>query len=154
MSAGELTAQLSWTISTFDEEGRPHMAGLGLSATYCLVSRCFEHWWPLGVYWWVVSRAPNCGMFYPLYAISLVSWGKSPVGLPSVVICLGNNLVKVQSGMTLPLAPVSTLHLRPPCWFGPILAGMVTVAQASLSASMLISVMLICSGSLGLGRAS
>ena len=38
-----------------------------------------------------VSRAPNCGMFDPLYAVSLVSQGWSPVCLPSVVICLGNN---------------------------------------------------------------
>ena len=41
-----------------------------------------------------VSRAQNCGIFNPLYAVSLVSQGQSVVGLPSVVIQLGNNLAK------------------------------------------------------------
>ena len=38
-----LTVQFSWTIPSFDEEGRPSKAGPGLSATYYLVWRCFEH---------------------------------------------------------------------------------------------------------------
>ena len=38
-----LTAQLNWTIPSFDKEGRPSMASAGLSATYNLVWRCFEH---------------------------------------------------------------------------------------------------------------
>ena len=38
-----LTAQFNWTIPSFDEEGRPSMAGQGLSATYDLVWKCFEH---------------------------------------------------------------------------------------------------------------
>ena len=147
-----LTVQFSWTIPSFDEEGRPSMAGPGLSATYQLVWRHFEHCWPLGVHSLVVSSSPNCGIFDPLYAISLVLQGQSPVGLPSVVICLGNNLGKMWRGITLPLAPVSTLHLGLPQWFGPISAGMVTVAQASVSASMLVAVMLMCSGSLGAGE--
>ena len=29
----------------------------------------------LGVHSMEVSRSPNCGMFDPLYVISLVSWG-------------------------------------------------------------------------------
>ena len=33
-----------------------------------------------------VSRAPNCEIFDPLYAVSLVSQGQSLVGLPSVLI--------------------------------------------------------------------
>ena len=90
-------------------------------------------------------------MFDPLYAISVVSLGWSPVGLPSLVTHLGNNLEKTQSGITLPLAPVSTLHLRLSHGFGPISAGMVTVAQALVSASMLIAVMVMCSRSLGAG---
>ena len=61
-----------------------------------------------------VSKVPNSGMFDLLYAISLVSQGQSPVGLPSVVICLGNNLAKIQKGITLPPAPVLTLHWRLP----------------------------------------
>ena len=61
-----------------------------------------------------VSRAPSCGMFDPLYAVSLVSQGQSPAGLPSVVIQLGNKLAKMQSGITLLHAPVSTLHQRLP----------------------------------------
>ena len=61
-----------------------------------------------------VSRAPNCGMFHPLYAVSLVSQGYSLVGLPSLVIHLENNLVKMQSGITLPLTQVLTFHLRFP----------------------------------------
>ena len=125
-----LTAQFSWTIPSFGEEGRPSVAGWGLSATYHLVWRHFRCWWPLGVHSMAVSRAPNCGMFDPLYAISVVSQGWSPVGLPSLVICLGNNFTKIQSGITLPLAPVLTLHLRLPHWFGPISAGIVTFAQA------------------------
>ena len=47
-----LTAQFSWTIHSFDEEVMPSMGGPGLSATYCLVWRCFEHWWPLGSIQW------------------------------------------------------------------------------------------------------
>ena len=113
-----LTVQFSWTIPKFDEEGRPSMAGPGLPATYHLVWRCFEHWWPLGVHSMAVSRAPNCGMCDPLYTVSLVSQRQSPVGLPPVVIHLGNNLAKMQSGITLPLAPVLTLHLRLPHCFG------------------------------------
>ena len=38
-----LIAQFSWTIQSFDEEGRPSMASPGLSATYHLVWRCFQH---------------------------------------------------------------------------------------------------------------
>ena len=90
------------------------MAGPGLSATYHLVWRCFEHQWPLGVHSVAVSRAPNCGMFDPLHDISLVSQRQSPVGMPSVVIWLGNNLAKIQSGITLPLAPVLALHQKLP----------------------------------------
>ena len=78
--------------------------------------------------------------------------GQSLVGSLSVVICLRNNLAKTQCGIALPLAPVSTLHLRLPHWFGPISAGMVTVPQGSVSASILITVMLMCSGSLGAGE--
>ena len=37
-----LTAQFSCTIPSFNEEGRPSMAGPGLSATYHLVWRHFE----------------------------------------------------------------------------------------------------------------
>ena len=44
-----------------------------------------------------------------------------------------NNLAKMQSGI---------IYCRLPWWFGPISAGMVTVAQASVSASMLIAVVL------------
>ena len=112
-----LTVQFSCTISSFDEEGRPSMTGLGLSATYHLVWRCFECWWPLGVHSMAVSMAPNCGMFESMYAVSLVSQGWSPVGLPSVVIQLGNNLAKLWSGITLPLVPWSILHWRFPKWF-------------------------------------
>ena len=115
-----LTAQFSWTISSFDEEERPSIAGPGLSATYYLVWKGIECWWPLGVHLMAVSRAPNCWMFDPLHAISVVSQGWSLVGLPFLVINLGNNLAKMLSGITLPLAPVLTLHLRLPHWFGPI----------------------------------
>ena len=99
-----------------------------------------------------VSRAPNCGMCDALYVISLVPLGQSPAGLPSLVIHLGNNLAKTQSGITLPLAPVLTLHLRLPHWLGPISAGIVTVVQASVSALMVITVMAMFSGSLGAGE--
>ena len=37
-----LNVQLSWTIPIFDEEGRPSMAGSGLSAAYHMVWRYFE----------------------------------------------------------------------------------------------------------------
>ena len=57
-----------------------------------------------------VSRAPNCGMFDPLYTVSLVSQRQSLVGLPPVVIQLGNKLAKTQNGITLLLAPVLTLN--------------------------------------------
>ena len=70
-----LTMKFSWTIPSFDEEGKPSMAGPGLSATYHLVWRCFEHWWPFGVHSMTVSRAPSYGMFDPLYAISVASQG-------------------------------------------------------------------------------
>ena len=146
-----LTAQFSWTIPSYDEERRPSMACPGLCATYHLVWRCFECWWLLGVHSLAVSRAPNCGMFDPLHAVSLVSQGWSLVGLPSLVIHLGSDLAKMQSGITLSLAPVLTLHQRLPQSFQLIPAGMVTVVQASASASMLIAVMLRCSGSLGAG---
>ena len=135
-----LTVQFSCTIPSFDEEGRPSMTGPALSATYHLVWRCFEHWWPLGVLSVAVSRAPNCQMFDPIYADRLVSQGQSLVGLQSEVIWLGNNLAKTWSGITLPLAPVSTLHQRLPHWLGPISSGMVTVVQALVSASVLIVV--------------
>ena len=147
-----LTVQFSWTIPSFDEEKRPSMAGQGLSTTCHLVRRCFEHWWPLGVHSMAVSRALNCGMSDPLDAINQVSQGWCPVGLPSLVIHLGNNLAKMWNSITLPLDLVLTLHLKLPHWFGPISAGIVTVAQASVSVSMLISVMLMCSGSLGAGE--
>ena len=58
----------------------------------------------------------------------------------------------MQSGITLLLCLVSTLHLRPPHSFRHISAGMVTVVQASMSASMLSAVMLMCFGSLGAGE--
>ena len=137
-----LTAQFSWTIISFHEEGSPSMAGPELSATYHLVRKWFKWLYPLGVHSMAVSRAPNCGMLYPFYTISVVSQGWSLVGLPSLGICLGNNLAKMQSGITLSLAPVLTLHLRLPCSFDLISAGMVTVALALVSASMLIVVML------------
>ena len=54
-----LTAQFSWTIPSFDEEGRPSIGGPGLSATYHLVWRHFEYWWPLGVHSMPLSKAPN-----------------------------------------------------------------------------------------------
>ena len=62
-----------------------------------------------------VPRAPNCGIFDPLYAISLVSHGWSPDSLLSLVIHLEKKLVKLQSGITLPLPSVLPLHLRLPC---------------------------------------
>ena len=89
------TAQFSWTIPSFDEEGRPSVAGQGLSATYHLVWRHFECLWPLGVHSMAVSRAPNCGMFNQLSTVNAVSQGWSLVGLPSVVIYLGNNWAKM-----------------------------------------------------------
>ena len=42
-----------------------------------------------------VSRVPNCGMFDTLYTVSMVSEGWSPVGLSSLVTCLGNTLAKM-----------------------------------------------------------
>ena len=90
-----LTTHFSYTISMSDEEGRPCMAGPGLSATYHLIWRCFELWWPSGVHSMAVSRAPNCEIFNPLYAASLVSQEWTLVGLPSVVIHLGNNLAEM-----------------------------------------------------------
>ena len=51
------------------------MADPGLSAAHHLVWMHFEHGWPIGVISMAVSRAPNCGIFDPLYAISLVSQG-------------------------------------------------------------------------------
>ena len=71
------------------------MVGPQLSATYHLVWRCFEHLWPYRVHSMAESRAPNCGMFDPLYAVSLVSQGQSPVDLPYVVIQLENNLANI-----------------------------------------------------------
>ena len=47
-----LTVQFSWTISSFDEEGRPSMAGPGLSATYHLVWRHFDIDGPLVYIQW------------------------------------------------------------------------------------------------------
>ena len=57
----------------------------------------------------------------------------------------------MQSSITLPLASLLTLHGRLPERFGSISAGMVTFAQASVSTSVLIAVMLMYSGSLGAG---
>ena len=124
-----LTVQFSWKIPSFDEEESPSMASPGLSATYHLVWGHFEHWWPLGVHSMAVSRAPNYGMLDPLYTVSLVSQGWSLVGLPSVVIHLGNSLTKTQSDITLLLAPVSTFHWKLPQCFWPISAGMVAVSK-------------------------
>ena len=60
----------------------------------------------------------------------------SPLGEPSALICLENSLANVCSGMTLPPAPVSTLHLRVASLFGPISAGIWTVAKASVVESI------------------
>ena len=55
---------------------------------------------------WAVSSVPNWGILEP------------------------------RSGMTLPPAPVSTLHLRVTSLFGPISAGISTVAKASVVESI------------------
>ena len=60
----------------------------------------------------------------------------SPLGEPSALIHLGNSLANARSGMTLPPAPVSTLHLRVASLFGPISAGISTVAKASVVESI------------------
>ena len=60
----------------------------------------------------------------------------SPLGEPSALIRLGNSLANARSGMTLPPAPVSTLHLRVASLFGPISAGISTVAKASVVESI------------------
>ena len=124
------TAKSIWMIPSFDNEGRSSIAGPGLSATCQWVCRHLESLWPLGSHSMAVSKAPKCGMLDPLYAVSLVSQGDRPVGLLVVVICLGNNLAKAWSGITLPPAPVNTLHLRLPHFFCPTSAGRLTVSQA------------------------
>ena len=48
---------------------------------------------------------------------------------------------KTCRGMILPPTPESNLHLRLPCWFGPIWAGICIFAYSSVIASMLTSVM-------------
>ena len=60
----------------------------------------------------------------------------NPLGEPSALICQGNSLANACSGMTLPAAPVSTLHLRVASLFGPISAGIWTVAKASVVESI------------------
>ena len=60
----------------------------------------------------------------------------SPLGEPSVLIHLGNSLANACSGMTLPPAPVLTLHLRVVSRLGPISAGIWTVAKASVVESI------------------
>ena len=46
--------------------------------------------------------------------------------LCQLLMCLNKILVKACTGMTLPLAMVSSLHLRLPHWFGPSWAGICT----------------------------
>ena len=54
----------------------------------------------------------------------------SPLGEPLALIHLGNSSENVCSGMTLPPAPVLTLHLRVTSLFGPISAHIWIVAKA------------------------
>ena len=71
----------------------------------------------------------------------------SPLGAPSALIHLGSSLANGHSGMTLPPAPVSTLHLRVTSLFGPISTGIWTVAKASVVESIWSLVNSIVSGS-------
>ena len=58
--------------------------------------------------------------------------GVSPVGCPSVLNLSGNSLENARRGMTLPPAPVSTLHRRVASRRFPMSAGNSMVAKASI----------------------
>ena len=107
-----LTEQWSSTMLSLVHEGSPSIAGLGVSATYHCVWRRLVIRRFLGVQSTWVLKVPNCLMGAPLYAVKRVEDGQSPVGFPSLSNLSGNSLAKVWRGMTLPPAPVSTLHFR------------------------------------------
>ena len=112
--------------------------------------RCVVDWWCFSL---LVSNQLLCPTFHTVLwwihcRLSGKSWfGLSPVGVLSVVTHLGTSLLNACSGMTLPPAPVSTLHLSVACWLGPISAGIFTVAYASVIASLHMSDIWISSGS-------
>ena len=134
------TAQFNWMIPSFDYKGRPCVAGPGLSATYHWMCRPLECLWPFSSHLMAVSRAQKCGMLDPLYAVRLVSEGQRPIGLLVEAMHLGNTLAKTWSGITLPPAAMSPLHIGLPHFFYPTSAGRLTVAQVWVIKSMLTSV--------------
>ena len=81
----------------------------------------------------------------PLYAVKRVEDGLSPVGFPSLSNLSGNSLANVRRGMTLPPAPVSTLHSRVASWFFPMSAGNSILAKASIPVVFTSSMVMVSS---------
>ena len=128
------------------------MAGPGLSATYHLVWRCFEHLWPLQVHSMAVSRPPNCGMLDPLYAISLVSQGWSLVGVPSSSDTSGEQFGKDAKWHNIITCSSVNFASEASTLIWSYFSRHGDSCQTSVSASVLMAVMLMCSGSLGAGE--
>ena len=98
----------------------------------------------LGVQSTWVLKVPNCLMGDPLYAVKRVEDGLSPVGFPSLSNLSGNSLENVRRGMTLPPAPVSTLHFRVASLF-PMSAGNSILAKASIPVIFTSSMVMVSS---------
>ena len=73
--------------------------------------------------------------------------GHKPVGLPLVSNQLGNSFWNTQRGMMLPPALVSTLQCTLPSQLGPMSAGIFMVVKASVLMLVLMSAIVIYSGS-------
>ena len=103
-------AQFICTTASFSLEGRPRMAGPGVSAMY---QYDFTLWgWAPGQSGCQVMgprRSPYRGIWDPLYVVSLVLTWSRPVGRPAGLIWSGYRHRNTQRGNMLPPAPVSTL---------------------------------------------
>ena len=117
-------------------DGSLRIAGSGVSTMYHWVCRWFATSFPLVVQSIAVSSVPNWGILDLLSAVRHVVDGLSHFGEPSALIHLGNSLANACSGMTLPPALVSTLHLRVTSSFDLISAGIWTVTKASVVESI------------------
>ena len=81
----------------------------------------------------------------PLYAVKHVEDRLSPVRFPSLSNLSGNSLANVWRGMTLPPAPVSTLHFRVASLFFPMSAGNSILVKASIPVVFTSSMVMVSS---------
>ena len=130
------------------EVGRPTMAVPGMSATYHFVWICLGFGLFPGLH---ISRhlsTPYCEIYIPLYAVTLVVLVSNPVGSPFRFICLGYSLSNTLRCMTLSPAPVSTFTQTEALVLPSQSAERCTMVYASVFLGLLMSSIMISSGSL------